>query len=184
MTEKESADGKLPRGTKYRLPTDGEWSRAAGRTRDGGETPKIRSERNVSGFPWGGEFPPRNAKVGNYADTAWHDKFPNEKWIEGYTDGYPTTAPVGSFAPNKHGIYDLWGNVGEWCEDLYDPRGTARVANGASWHASARNALLSSYRYPAPRRFATTTSAFVVCWVRPRTSEGMGFPLVWELCFG
>jgi len=39
---------------------------------------------------------------------------------EGYEDGYLYTSPVGSFAPNELGIYDICGNVYEWCWDWYD----------------------------------------------------------------
>ena len=65
-----------------------------------------------------------------------------------------TTLPVASFAPNKLGIYDLHGNVYEWCQDLYgpypqykvvDPKGpetvkkeSYRVYRGGSWYSSAR----------------------------------------------
>ena len=132
LTEKESAGGKLPKGMKYRLPTDEEWSRAVGLAKEDGATPKDRDGKNQMDFPWGIGFPPSRAKVGNYADSAFHEKFPNDPSIEGYTDGYPTTAPVGSFASNEDGIYDLGGNVWEWCEDLFEPGGTERAVRGAS----------------------------------------------------
>jgi len=149
LTKKESADGKLPKGMKYRLPTDEEWSRAVGLTKEEGATPKERSGKNRVDYPWGTAFPP-TGKVGNYADSACHEKFSTMKWIEGYTDGYATTAPVGSFAPNTYGIYDLGGNVWEWCED----GGPERVMRGASWDNSDRDTLLSSNRhyYPPTRR--------------------------------
>jgi len=104
-------------------PTDEEWSRAVGLAKEEGATPKERSAKNLVDYPWGTSFPPPNDKVGNYADTAFHEQFPREqaKWIEGYTDGFATTAPVGSFAPNQYGICDLGGNVREWCQDCMSP---------------------------------------------------------------
>ena len=155
LTEKEHAEGKLPNGMKYRLPTDEEWSRAVGLAKEKGATPKERGGNNPVDFPWGTDFPPPKAKVGNYADSAWHEQFSKEKWIEGYTDGHAMTSPVGSFAPNKHGIYDLSGNVWEWCEDLREPGGTDRVLRGGSWRDFDRGLLLSAYRryFPPGVRF-------------------------------
>ncbi len=145
LTEKESAAGTLPKGLRYRLPTDEEWSRAVGLPQEEGATPKERHRKNTTDYPWGTGYPPPNAKVGNYADSAYHQQFPNEKlFIEGYTDGFATTAPVGSFEPNQFGIYDLGGNAWEWCEDLFAPGGTERVGRGASWVNSAKSPLSSS----------------------------------------
>jgi formylglycine-generating enzyme required for sulfatase activity len=53
---------------------------------------------------------------------------------------------VGSFAPNTYGIYDLGGNVYEWCEDLYEPGATLHMLRGASWLDSNANFLRSSHR--------------------------------------
>ena len=76
-----------------RLPTEAEWEWAA---RGGLEGP----------YPWG-EEPPDKTKC-NYAPEG-------EKKLDGY--GY--TAPVGSFPPNGYGLYDMAGNVWEWCVDIY-----------------------------------------------------------------
>ena len=146
LTEKERVEGKLPQGMKYRLPTDEEWSRAVGLAKEEGATPKDRDGKNTVDFSWGTVFPPAMAKMGNYADTAWHEKFPKEPWMEGYVDGYATTSPVGSFAPNAYGLYDMGGNVWQWCEDLDEPRGTSHVLRGASWSGMHRGDLLSSFR--------------------------------------
>ena len=150
LTTKERAEGRLANAMKYRLPTDEEWSRAVGLAKEDGATPKEKSGKDEVDYPWGTSFPPPKDKVGNYADAAFHEKFPTEqhKWIQGYTDGFATTAPVGSFAPNRYGIYDLGGNVWEWCEDLFEPDGTLRVVRGASWAHNDPNGLLSSFRRP------------------------------------
>ena len=89
-------------GKTYRLPTDQEWSIAVGLGRheksDKGTTPIMFSGK-VAEFPWGGTYPPRtNDKAGNYADTSLKDKLPTLTVIEGYTDGFPTTAPVMSLS--------------------------------------------------------------------------------------
>jgi formylglycine-generating enzyme required for sulfatase activity len=146
LTEKETADGLLQRGAHYRLPTDAEWSHAVGLHTEGGTTPKERSGKDGLTFPWGREWPPAD-KAGSYADSSYHTAFPMEKsWIEGYTDGFQTTSPVGSFTANRFGIYDLGGNVWEWCEDAFDESGKERVLRGASWNDCDRGYLLASYR--------------------------------------
>ena len=153
LTEKESADGKLPKGMQYRLPTDEEWSRAVGLAAEDGATPKERSKKNDVDFPWGTEFPPLDGKVGNYADSAYHQQFPGSGWLQGYTDGFATTAPAGSFPPNVYGIHDLGGNVWEWCEDFIEPGSTERVLRGGSWVNFGRSSMISSDRiyYTAER---------------------------------
>jgi hypothetical protein len=142
LTEKEIAEGKLPKGMQYRLPTDEEWSWAVGLPPELGATPAEKDKKNSVDFPWGKDYPPRG-EVGNYADEAFHAKFPfNEdatddwnknQWIEGYTDGYATTSPVGSFPANAYGLYDMGGNVQQWCEDWFDASHKERVLRGASW---------------------------------------------------
>lgn len=149
LTEKETAAGKLPEGAHYRLPTDEEWSRAAGLASEIGATPKERTGNNGADFPWGKGFPPPDGAGGNYADSAFHGKFPNVEWVQGYTDGHATTAPVGSFPPNAFGLHDLGGNVWEWCEDLYEPGGTERVMRGGSWVTYGRQSMASAFRLHA-----------------------------------
>jgi len=107
-------------------------------------------------LPWGMEWPPQG-KVGNYRDETFHGKFPvkknekenrmeNDKWLEGYTDGFATTSPVGSFPANAYGLYDMGGNVWQWCEDWFDASHKDRVLRGASWTFNDRGYALSSNR--------------------------------------
>ena len=79
--------------------------------------------------------------------------------VSGYDDGYVYTSPVGLFAPNRFGIYDLNGNVLEWCSDWYDDKypadqlknpsgpkeGRYKVIRGASWNRSG-SYMRTSYR--------------------------------------
>jgi formylglycine-generating enzyme required for sulfatase activity/serine/threonine protein kinase len=147
LTDEETTAGKLTKGWLYRLPKDEEWSAAVGLTSEQGTTPSQKGARSQEHYPWGGAFPPPAAKIGNYADSSWHDAFPNDLWMNGYTDGFPTTAPVGSFPANLHGIHDLGGNVWEWCDDLLTPQVTKRVLRGGSWGNSSRDDLRSACRY-------------------------------------
>lgn len=108
LTRQERAEGKLNENRGYRLPTDAEWSLAVGLTNETGNTP---FEKHLNGqkkrpevFPWGMELPPPKG-AGNYAPF----------WA---VDSFLSTSPVGSFKANPYGLFDLGGNVSEWCEDL------------------------------------------------------------------
>jgi formylglycine-generating enzyme required for sulfatase activity len=140
-------------GKTYRLPTDEEWSIAVGlgraEKRPKGTTPALLSGKETTEFPWGDDFPPKTKdKPGNYSDASHKAKAPNgaAQSFEDYDDGFPTTAPVMSFKPNKFGLYDMGGNVWEWCEDWFDATQKARVLRGGSWSNGGRGSLLSSYR--------------------------------------
>jgi formylglycine-generating enzyme required for sulfatase activity len=150
LTLRERMAGRLPADWEYRLPTDHEWSVAVGLDEDPKRTPEENDERIKGKFPWGAwpEGQPLPWGAGNYAGSEAKNGHwpPNFTVMEGYGDGFPRTAPVGSFTPNRFGIYDLGGNVWEWCEDRYDPRFKNRVLRGAAWPDGGRGGLLSSIR--------------------------------------
>jgi formylglycine-generating enzyme required for sulfatase activity len=81
--------------------------------------------------------------------------------LSGYNDGFAVSGPVGSFEPSARGLYDLSGNVAEWCNDYYEIRpatgepvldptgpetGNRHVIRGASWSLASRSELRLSYR--------------------------------------
>ena len=66
--------------------------------------------------------------------------------IAGYREQHPFTSPVGSYAANQFGLYDLGGNSLEWCDDWYDGSQDSRVLRGGSWPFGHRDFLLSSCR--------------------------------------
>ncbi|MEY2484960.1 MAG: eukaryotic-like serine/threonine-protein kinase [Verrucomicrobiota bacterium] len=151
LTEKERQESLIPEGQSYRLPTDVEWSAAVGLRNEGGATPEARDGKIRNEFPWGKQWPlPSGA--GNYADkSARSGDRTRGDIIENYADGFGQTAPVGSFKPNALGLYDLGGNVWEWCFEGYKGKGGAGtrdwgVLRGGSWATGKRMELQSSYR--------------------------------------
>jgi len=161
LTEAERQAGQISNDQFYRLPTDAEWSVAVGLGEPTSGTPKDRDGKVQGVYPWGSQWPPPIG-AGNYADLTAESQFKTWTAIEGYDDGYATTSPVGKFRPNRLGLYDLGGNVWQWCEDFYDGRSGARVLRGGSWLNLAADGLLSSYRYPLAADFRGSFVGFRV----------------------
>lgn len=131
----------------YRLPTEAEWEKAA----RGGVSDKR--------FPWGADT--ISHAQANYANwggesyavgtTNFHASYSDYAW-----GSATNTSPVGSFAANGYGLYDIAGNVQEWCWDWYDanyyttsngaidprgpPAGDRKVIRGGSWVTTAQHA--------------------------------------------
>jgi len=138
LTKKEQAEGKLGANQLYRLPYDAEWSKAVGLKDISDGSPASKAMSSPEDYPWGKGWPPPKG-AGNYAgseanDAKWPSKDPT---IKGYDDGYPRTSPVGSFNANSYGLYDMGGNVWQWCDDNYDDVGRigwdCKMQRGCSW---------------------------------------------------
>ncbi|MCD4782011.1 MAG: PEGA domain-containing protein [Candidatus Omnitrophica bacterium] len=153
----EKKEGRMvpirPMTIGYRLPTEAEWAYVA--RFEGGH----RATDEALKYPWGKNRTP-SSKVGNYADTSTQGDLP--VIIENYSDDYRIAAPVGKFTANQAGLYDLGGNVSEWCHDYYDiyPRnksdvlvdpagpksGKYHVVRGSSWRHGSITELRLTYR--------------------------------------
>lgn len=94
-----------------RLPTEAEWEYAS----RGGLINNI--------YPWGNE----HVNAGRPKANSWEGKFP---YYNEQKDGFMKLAPVKSFAPNGYGLYDMAGNVWEWCADWYDHNYYKTLATG------------------------------------------------------
>jgi formylglycine-generating enzyme required for sulfatase activity len=154
LTERERKAGKLGANEVYRLPSDHEWSCAVGigEREDAEKLPDEKSKMIKDIFPWGAQWPPPE-NAGNYASEELKPlqaagRYTNVKeLIPDYHDGYANTSPVGSYAANRFGLFDMGGNVWQWCEDWFDKNKRNRVLRGASWDNNDSDNLLSSYRY-------------------------------------
>jgi len=130
----------------YRLPTNTEWEYAA------------RGGASSRRFPWGDTIDHSRANYNSF----WNSGGPSLPYDAGYegfdtryaTGGYPYTSPVGAFAANGYGLYDMAGNVREWCWEL---TGMNRYFRGGNWaqNGYAMRCGNLSWDYPFSSSFNT-----------------------------
>ncbi len=170
LTEKERREGRLDARLEYRLPTDVEWTTAAG--------------SNM--YPWG-EWPP-TVGAGNYAGE--EAKTIVGRTISGYRDTFVNSSPVGTFQANARGFFDLGGNVIEWVGGWYNAQlnageirqrepvlnndgggGRFLILRGGSYLSNSAEMMLTATHDFAPPNTRYTNTGFR-CVVAPLAAQG------------
>lgn len=122
-------------GQPHQLPKEEQWEAAA------------RGGLSGKPYPWGAEAPDaRGVYRANY------------RTINVADSGFKLSAPVASFPANGFGLFDLAGNVAEWCQDDYTPLrtggpfkpGVLKVLKGGSWHSGARDLRCAARQFAPP----------------------------------
>ena len=175
LTARERTAGLISAGEIYRLPTDHEWSCAVGigEQEDAAKLPEEKHSKLGDVNPWGSGWPPPKG-AGNYAGEELQPTIDARKYsnitrvIVGYNDGFVNTSPAGSFAANRFGLFDMGGNVWQWCADWLDQSKKRRVLRGGCWLNTGPIGLRSSDRY----RYKAST---------PSHNVAVGFRCVLEL---
>lgn len=157
LTEKETNEGLL-HAMRYRLPSDAEWSAAADFPKEKGSTPAKRDSSEQPVYPWADNESPRT--FGNYADQGYAALVKGKHAHFDYTDPHPKLAPVGSYKANKFGIFDLSGNVWEFCKDEYGEGAPRDVARGGSFGEGDLKNLNLKARNPVEPNFAEANYGF------------------------
>lgn len=155
------------RGRRFRLPTEAEWEYAC---RAGSE----------GDFDFGGDVVAFRRRA-NIKDRSLQPYLPREFENEpSEGDGYAFTCPCGSFGPNSFRIFDMHGNVREWCSDWYDadyyrkstvadPSGPAagkwRVVRGGGWRSEPASCVSGMRSFADPREGRLDIGFRVVCEV-------------------
>ncbi|MBO4545754.1 MAG: formylglycine-generating enzyme family protein [Verrucomicrobia bacterium] len=174
LTDIEREAGRLPEGYEYTLPTEAQWEYAC----RAGTTTALNSGKNLS----------KEVQCSEMDEVGWY-------WYNGGKESYNNnlicTHPGGQKKPNAWGLYDMHGNVGEWCLDYYedyptsavvDPTGpdtgTDRAVRWGSWWNAAW-ACRSAYRGNDKPDAVYASLGFRVALAPVVTSNDIGLDMVW-----
>ena len=155
LTNHELAAGWIKKGQSYRLPTDAEWSLAAGLTKDPG--PYVKEVLPAE---------PTLLPTGNFAgpEARHHPLWPSHFATDAPEDQFMCTAPVGSFPANALGLFDMNGNVYEWTETKLEARKNLPpnyyCLRGGSWSTGRLMKMMPESRQLARRARAQPNFGF------------------------
>ncbi len=168
LNEKESTN-------KYRLPSEAEWEYAA-RARTTTKYSFGDSNSNLGNYAWYAENSgSRSPKPGNYYG------YDEDDWVHDYWNG--TTHPVGQWNPNTWGLYDMYGNVWEWVQDIYNSSYVGAPANGSAWESgSGSDCVLRGGSWYNPARFCRSAARLhLVPSLNATDHHDLGFRLLRSL---
>ena len=147
LTKRERGAHLLTSIMSYRLPRDLEWSAAAGLPTESGATPEARSNglgpMEHAPYPWGRKWPPPGKGFpANFAGEEATSILPLfAARVLRSNDGWERTAPVGSFPANDLGLFDLSGNVSEWCMDAWNAALPDKTLRGGGYDQSSASVM-------------------------------------------
>lgn len=173
LTDRERELLRIGGNMRYRLPSDHEWSCAVGigDREDPYASPEDKMFQIPDVYPWGNRWPPPNDRTNLFGEESSDTPLIGyindgrnldeaQPMIPSYRDRFVRTGPVGSFSANSLGLYDLGGNVSEWCDGWFSERQEKGLTRGGCWADWVAPNTLSSRRGPRGRHLKNPFTGF------------------------
>lgn len=161
LTLKERSAGLISQRSRYRLPTDSEWSMAAGILHlEHSGTPEDKDGCVPGRWAWGTSWPP-SANAANCLGSEGSEIMDSAP-IPAFRDRDATVGHALHYYEARLGFCSLTGNVWEWCKDEFRPGTDWRVLRGGSWKNNRPESLLLSHRTHDPSTYKSDSVGFRV----------------------